>query len=86
MTQSVALLQITKGLETLFQIWCACPISPNKFADLENLASVQAMLADIFVDKCGHFYERQELTTKLSNCGAALDKFYIVINKCAEKS
>ena len=27
----------------------------DQLADMENPASVQAMLADIFVDKCGHF-------------------------------
>ena len=32
--------------------------------DMENPASVQAMLADIFVEKCGHFAYTQKLPQK----------------------
>ena len=31
---------------------------------MENSASVQAMLADIFVEKCGHFAVKQKLPKK----------------------
>ena len=31
------------------------------FADIENSASVQAMLADICMEKCGHFASKLEL-------------------------
>ena len=52
--------------------------------DPENPASVQAMLADIFVDNCGHFYEGQKRTKILSNCGSHLDKLFIFFNKCVD--
>ena len=38
-------------------------------ADMENSASVQAMLADICVEKCGHFAVEQEITTKMPHNG-----------------
>ena len=38
-------------------------------ADMENPASVQAMLADICVEKCGHYSVKQEITTKMPNYG-----------------
>ena len=42
------------------------------FSDMENPASVQAMLADICVEKCGHFAVKQEITTKMSYYGQIL--------------
>ena len=53
---------------------------------MENLAKVQAMLADIFVDKCGHFHERQKIYTRLDNCEAYLDNFISKINKNVKNS
>ena len=43
-------------------------------ADMENPASVQAMLVDICVEKCGHFYIKQEITTIMSHCGQILNQ------------
>ena len=44
------------------------------YADMENPASVQAMLADICVEKCGHFAVKQEITTKKPDCGQILNQ------------
>ena len=38
----------------------------RKFTDMENPASVQAMLADICVGNCGHFEETQLTSTRMS--------------------
>ena len=43
-------------------------------SDMENPASVQAILADICVEKFGHFAVKQELTTKLPHFGHFLNQ------------
>ena len=39
---------------------------------MENPTSVQAMLADIYVEKCGHLAVKQDITTKMQHCGQLL--------------
>ena len=46
-------------------------------ADMENPASMQAMLADIWVENCGHFRIKQEITTKMPHCGQLLKQLLI---------
>ena len=41
---------------------------------MENPAGVQAMLADICVEKCGHFAVIQKINTKMPHCGQLLNK------------
>ena len=35
---------------------------------MENSAIVQAMLADIYVEKCGHLAVKQDITLKMPHC------------------
>ena len=47
---------------------------------MENHASVQAMLADICDEKCGHFADKQEITTKMPHFVQILNKIvYLTI-------
>ena len=47
---------------------------------MENHASVQAMLADICVEKCGHFAVKKEITTKMAHCVQILNQIvYLTI-------
>ena len=41
---------------------------------MENPASVQAMLADICAEKCGHFAVKQEISTQITHCGQMLNQ------------
>ena len=40
---------------------------------MANPASVQAMLVDICVEKCGHFAVKQDITTKMPHFGQIVD-------------
>ena len=40
--------------------------------DMENPASMQAMLADNYAENCGHFAVKQEINTKIPHSGTFL--------------
>ena len=44
--------------------------------DMENPASVQAMIADICVEKCGQFSFKQEITTIMPHCGPISNQIF----------
>ena len=47
---------------------------------MEIPARVQAMLADICLEKCGHFAGKQEITTKMTHCVQILNQIvYLTI-------
>ena len=41
---------------------------------MENPESLQAMLGDIYVEKCGHFAAKQEITRIMPHCGQILNQ------------
>ena len=45
---------------------------------MENPASVQAMLAEICVEKCGQFSVKQEITTKMPHYGQILNQIVVL--------
>ena len=50
-----------------------------KQADMENPASVKAMLKDICAEKCGHVSVKQEITTKMPHYGQILKQIVDLI-------